>query len=134
MLPVSCHPRWLTTIPTVQSMEMEKRAQEKVHHFPFGYVLEVAFVPSTHLLAIIRPCGHTQFQKKLGIKVCILGTQMLRDKSVITMEERENLYLGTLSALLPLLLLVSTITRRSPGLALSQPSPSSPVGCLSNPL
>lgn len=125
MLPVSCHPRWLTTIPTVQSMEMEKRGQERVHHFPLGHLLEVPFIPSTLLLAIIWPCGHTQFRKKLGIKVCILGTQMLRDRSIITMEERENGSLGTLSALLPLLLCVSTITRRSPGLALSQSSPSS---------
>lgn len=125
VLPISCHSRRLTTIPTGQSTEMEKRVQEKIHLFPFGHVPEVAFIPSTLLLAIIWPCGHTWFQKKLGIKVCILGTQMLRERSAITMEERENLCLGTLSALFPLLLCNSTITRRSPGLTLSLPSLSS---------
>lgn len=127
MLPLSCHPGWLTAPPTVQSMEMEKRGPGVGTSFPFwacsGSCIYSLHSPISHNSAVWSH-SHTQFQKRLGIKVCILGAQMLQQKC-ITVEERENHYLGTLSALLPLRLYVSAITRRCPGLVLSQPSPSS---------
>lgn len=105
MLPPSYYPNGLPPYPQLSPWKWRKGARR-------GHVLEVAFISSTHPIRHTLATWPQSTLKRLGIRVCILSVQML-SLNIITMEERKNRYLGTISAQLPLLLYVFTTTMRS---------------------